>query len=29
MTWEAKVVVGDHIETVEFSLTEYGAGDIS
>jgi hypothetical protein len=28
-TWEAKVVVGDHVETVEFSLTEYGAGDIS
>ena len=28
MTWEAKVIIGDYIGTVQFSLTEYGAGDI-
>jgi len=28
MTWEAKVIIGDDIGAVQFSLTEYGAGDI-
>jgi RecA/RadA recombinase len=27
MIWEAKVIIGDRIEAVPFSLTEYGAGD--
>ena len=28
MTWEAKVIIGDNIGAVQFSLTEYGAGDM-